>query len=277
MTSNLISIIVPCFNQAEFLDEALQSVIDQKYENWECIIVNDGSSDNTADISKLWCNKDARFNYIEKENGGLCAARNTGIEMASGEYILPLDADDKISSNYIMLAVREFQKDNALKVIYCRGQKFGIEDGMLSLTPFSLYNLSRNCMIFCSAVFRKEDWDRIGGYDVNMKYGWEDWEFWISLLKNGGGVKRIEKVCFYYRIKKVSMLKSVTSEQGKYLTDYMSIKHADFFVRYYGSFFELTDKLKKAEIDFNQKINSEKFILNIFSKKFFGFSLFNTS
>ena len=92
----LISVIVPCYNQAQYLDECLQSVLDQTYQNWECIIVNDGSPDNTEEIALQWTAKDPRFTYLKKENGGLSSARNAGIEVAQGEWIQFLDCDDKI-------------------------------------------------------------------------------------------------------------------------------------------------------------------------------------
>ncbi len=92
----LISVIVPCYLQAEYLDECLQSVYDQTYSNWECIIVNDGSLDNTEEIAKRWLEKDNRFRYIYKENGGLSSARNAGIREAKGEWIQFLDSDDMI-------------------------------------------------------------------------------------------------------------------------------------------------------------------------------------
>lgn len=66
-----VSVIVPCYNQAKYLSEALQSVLDKTYENWECIIVNDGSPDNTEEVAKQWVEKDSRFKYFYKENGGL--------------------------------------------------------------------------------------------------------------------------------------------------------------------------------------------------------------
>ena len=73
-----VSIIVPCYNQAQYLDDCLQSVLDQTYQDWECIIVNDGSPDNTAIIASVWTARDPRFKYIYKENGGLSSARNAG-------------------------------------------------------------------------------------------------------------------------------------------------------------------------------------------------------
>ena len=108
-----VSIIVPCYNQAQYLEDALQSVVFQTYKDWECIIVNDGSVDNTEIIAKNWLLKDNRFKYLHQENGGLSMARNSGIKLAEGDFILPLDADDKISSNYIEKAIEEFKKDDS--------------------------------------------------------------------------------------------------------------------------------------------------------------------
>jgi glycosyltransferase involved in cell wall biosynthesis len=108
MSNLLVSIIVPCFEQAQYLDEALLSVLDQTYTHWECIIVNDGSSDNTEEIAKRWVEKDGRFLLINKNNEGVCIARNTAIEKAKGVYILPLDAD--VQSKWFM--VRQFFLEN---------------------------------------------------------------------------------------------------------------------------------------------------------------------
>ena len=137
----LISVIVPCYNQAQYLDEALQSVLSQTYQHWECIIVNDGSLDDTEELTNKWLAKDNRFRYLYKENRGLSSARNYGIENAAGEFILPLDADDKIAANYILLAVQSFQEDSSLKIVYCKAEKFGNEFGVWYLKPFSLMNL----------------------------------------------------------------------------------------------------------------------------------------
>src|SRR5687768_10004937 len=90
----LVSIIVPCFNQAEFLNETLQSVLSQTISDWECIIINDGSKDNSEEIALPWVDKDKRFKYLKQENRGVCAARNKGISEANGKYILPLDGDN---------------------------------------------------------------------------------------------------------------------------------------------------------------------------------------
>jgi glycosyltransferase involved in cell wall biosynthesis len=98
MENSLISVIVPCYNQAQYLDECLNSVFKQTYSHWECIIVNDGSSDNTDEIAQKWSEKDSRYKYFKKDNGGLSSARNFGLKRANGDYIQFLDSDDIITA-----------------------------------------------------------------------------------------------------------------------------------------------------------------------------------
>lgn len=276
MNYPLVSIIVPCYNQAQYLDEALQSVLDQTYSDWECIIVNDGSADNIEEVAKYWTENDRRFKCLYQENGGLSSARNFGITHASGQYILPLDADDKISRDYVLLALQEFEKDSGVKIVYCKAEKFGDEVGSLNLKPFAIKTLAMENMIFCTALYRKEEWKKVGGYDIKMIYGLEDWEFWIALLKNGGEVKCLNEVGFNYRIKSNSMLKHLTNEKINYSLEYMSVKHADFFVEQYGSFHEMNQKIKTSENQMQQKLKSKKFIVDVFCDTFFGFKIFNS-
>ena len=238
----LISVIVPCYNQAQYLDECLQSVLDQTYTDWECIIVNDGSPDHTEEIAKKWVEKDARFRYLSKENGGLSSARNAGIEIAKGEWILPLDADDKIGERYLELAEKEFEK--SYTVIYCIGEKFGIETGLIKMEEFSLTNLATYNTFFASSFYKKDCWKKINGYDEQMIYGLEDWDFWISLLKNGGSAHKIPEICFFYRIKETSMVTELNNERRKRMHDIISKKHLDFFHEYLGNFPELALQIK---------------------------------
>ena len=254
----LISVIVPCYNQAQYLDECLQSVLDQTYRNWECIIVNDGSPDHTEEIAKKWTEKDTRFKYLYKENGGLSSARNAGIEMAKGEWILPLDADDKIGNQYLELAEKEFGKDYT--VIYCEAELFGNETGKWHLPEFSLENLAKKNCIFCSAFYKKEDWKKVNGYDVNMIYGLEDYEFWISLLKNEkkNTVKKLPQTLFYYRVKENSMLTNLKSERINKMFNYISKKHTDFFLEYLGSFNELFLLQENILKKYDKLLNSKK-------------------
>lgn len=264
----IVSVIVPCYNQAEYLDDALQSVLDQTFPNWECIIVDDDSPDHTKVVAQHWLQNDERFSYLKQDNKGLSGARNFGISRAKGTFILPLDADDKISSDYLELAVKAFHENKSLKVVYSKAEKFGIESGFWNLNSYSPNNLAKANMIFCSALFKRVDWERIGGYDEQMKGGLEDWEFWIHLLKTGGDVLQLDRICFYYRIKENSMIKDLESDTKKRLYEYVSVKHADFFVKHLGSFYQYMHEGIKENQELKKKINSKTHALTVLFKPF---------
>lgn len=209
MNNPVVSIIVPCYNQAEYLSEALNSVWVQSYKNWQCIIINDGSTDTTSNIAHEWICKDSRFTYIEQVNKGLSNARNTGLKFSRGEFILPLDSDDKISSNYIEEAVKLFLQIPNLKLVYCKATLFGDENKEWELPSYSFKKLLIENMIFCSAIYRKADVMYIMGYDEELKTGLEDWDLWIRLLSEDALIEQLPFVGFNYRIKHSSMHKDL--------------------------------------------------------------------
>lgn len=260
-----ISIIVPCYNQAQYLPEALQSVSDQSFSDWECIIVNDGSPDNTESVAKEWCNNDSRFKYLKKENGGLSSARNAGINMAKGEWILPLDADDKIGKDYLKLTIDVMATQPEPGIIYCKADYFGIKDGTWNLEPFDKRNFLIRNQIFCTAFFKKEDWSKVGGYDVNFRNGREDWEFWINLLKTTQKeVIRLDYTGFFYRIKERSMITEFISDKDKILDTEIKIyeKHKDIYSQYFGSYISLLNHNNQMEKENEILITQIKYIQN---------------
>lgn len=270
----LLSIIVPCYNQAQYLDECLQSVCNQTFQDWECIIVNDGSPDHTEEVAQPWILKDNRFSYLYSENKGVSNARNIGIEKAKGQFILPLDADDKISNDYTALAINEFQVNKELTLVYCKAKKFGDLNEDWILDDFSLQQLAIDNMIFCSAIYKKTDWEKVGGYDINMITGLEDWEFWIALLKDNAKVVKLDIFGFYYRIKLNSRQKNLHLLEKKELFKYLSVKHAGFFVDNLGSFMQLSNQINQLENDHYKKVTDKKKALKIFLKNFFGINFF---
>lgn len=122
----MVSVIVPCYNQSDYLDKCLNSVLNQSYKDWECLIINDGSIDNTSKIAKKWINHDIRFKYFEKINGGLSSARNLGLDYAKGEFVFFLDSDDLISVDCLKVLYNELTFHNVDLAIgktgYCKGQ-----------------------------------------------------------------------------------------------------------------------------------------------------------
>jgi glycosyltransferase involved in cell wall biosynthesis len=171
--------------------------------------------DNSYFIMKEYAGRDERIQYIHQENQGLSAARNNGIKSSHGKYILPLDADDLIHEDYIAEAVEVLGQRNDVKVVYCRAEYFGEKTGEWKLPQYNMLEmLYMNC-IFCTAMYRRTDFDQTSGYNTNMKYGWEDWDFWLSLLEKGGNVYQIPQIRFYYRVKKKSMLADLKRQNDK--------------------------------------------------------------
>lgn len=225
---NLVSVIIPCYNQAVFIEETVHSVLNSTYSAIEIILINDGSTDHTDAVCKSLEKQYENVCYYSQLNSGPSVARNYGIQKAKGRYILPLDSDDLISVDYIAEAVKVLDTDEEVKVVYCEAEKFGEKEGKWNLKPFSLQSLAINNMIFVSAVYKKEDWEKCGGYSKDMISVGEDWEFWISMLKNGGRVVKLPITGFYYRIRSNSRRKGMTNAKKKQMIEYVNIKHRDF-------------------------------------------------
>lgn len=199
-----VSVIVPCYNQSEYLSETLDSVFLQTFKNWECIIVNDGSSDNTEKIALEYCKKDERFKYFYQNNQGVSVARNKGIKESCGYYILPLDGDDIIDATYMEKAVKYFENNPKTTLVYCNADFIGVKNGLWQLPEYKYESFIWSNCIFVTALYKREDFYKTSGYNVNMYNGLEDWDFWLSLLDKDSVVHKIEDVLFHYRIKDLS-------------------------------------------------------------------------
>lgn len=261
--TNLYSIIVPCFNQDNFLTDCLNSVLQQNYNNWECIIVNDGSTDNSEKIAEEFCNIDNRFKYFSKSNGGLSSTRNFGINKSSGNYILPLDGDDKIGKDYLLKANEIFTSQPDTKLVYCLGKLFGDSNKLYKLPKYSYETiLLKNC-IFCAAIYKKTDYLLTTGYDENMKFGYEDWEFWIQLLQKNDSVEQINSIQFFYRKHGKSMISFTKNKENlKMMTDYIFKKHETKYfdvikfeksIDYFSSIIDNKNKLAQIKSTFSYK------------------------
>lgn len=250
----LISVIVPCYNQAGYLDECLQSVQEQTFSNWECIIINDGSPDDTERVAKEWAEKDNRFKYVQKENGGVASARNYGIENANGTWILPLDGDDKIGRDYLHLAAQEFPLNP--HIVYCKAEYFGAKTGEIALGEFTQAVMLIENQIFCSAFFKKKSWSALKGYDEKMTAGYEDWEFWLRFLEiEDLMVKRLDYVGFYYRIKELSRNTVATTDKDYGIREYIFRKHPNLFFKNIMSLEKYYRKHKYLEAE-NKKLKT---------------------
>jgi glycosyltransferase involved in cell wall biosynthesis len=202
----VISVIVPCYNHGRFLDEALQSVHGQTFPGWECFIIDDGSADDTKNIALSWCQKDERFKYIYKENGGLSSARNRGLKEVKGEYLQFLDADDMIAANKFEFSLQ--QGDDAGIII--TGFNFTHEKNKQPTTPS--FSLNRSLFNFYSIL---TGWDEAfvipihsglfkSSLFTNIRFNEtlrakEDWLMWLQVYQSDFETVYIDQPLALYR------------------------------------------------------------------------------
>lgn len=218
--SSLVSIIIPCYNQANFLPESLNSVLGQTYHNWECIIVNDGSTDNTEEIALDWCKSDSRFIYLKKVNGGLSSARNVGLGIANGRFIQFLDSDDIIDIEKIELQMSALKDTHDLSLSYCDyyysyefdlkkvhpsrylSPKFKTEDYIheLIINWESKLSIPCHCFLFNISLFQYLKC----GFDESLP-NHEDWDCWMQIFSLKPEVHYIDRKLAVYRIHNNSM------------------------------------------------------------------------
>jgi glycosyltransferase involved in cell wall biosynthesis len=197
-----VSIVIPCFNHGAMLREALASLEDVRNENLlEVIIVDDGSSDaETIRILKEVA--EAGYKVVSQPNGGLGAARNAGIRRAKGEFILPLDSDNRLRRVYLEQGVSLLKENPSLGVIYADAEYFGEKTGRWQVQEFDLLSLIRMNFIDACALYRKALWEGVGGYDEQMPWmGLEDWDFWLRVACHGGSFFHLPAVGFDYRVR----------------------------------------------------------------------------
>ena len=229
VAKTLVSIVIPVYNMEEYLKETLDSVIASDYSDWEVILIDDGSSDNSYAVAQGYSERDERIRVYTQPNAGVCVTRNNAISLAKGAYILPVDADNKICKSFISDAVAVLDVEPEVKVVCPRAEFFGQRSGEWKLPPFSLQLLAHKNMMDTCALYRKSDWDRVGGYCEEI-IAREDWEFWISILKDGGKVVRLPQIGLYYRVRTTS--KRVTDRAlKKHVINVLNKRHPDFFER----------------------------------------------
>lgn len=201
--SPLVSVIVPAYNMEQYIAETLDSILRSTYENIEVIVIDDGSTDATISIVEEFIKRENRIRLFKQKNSGPSRARNNGIQNSHGQYILPVDSDDLISPSFIADAVEAIKSDNDIKVVSCRCEFFGMRKGEWILPDFNLNKLAIDNRICATSMYRRSDWERIGGYNETI-IAREDWAFWIAMLKDGGKVYKLPNIGFYYRVRAAS-------------------------------------------------------------------------
>jgi cellulose synthase/poly-beta-1,6-N-acetylglucosamine synthase-like glycosyltransferase len=193
----IVSVVIPIFNYGQQFEKTLQSVFQSTYKNIEIIIVNDGSSDEYV-LNKLnSLSEHPNIKIVNQKNSGPSEARNNGIKNSIGEFILPLDSDDKIEPEYIQSCVNILKRNKNISPVYCDTIHVGQIQGIEKRPEWSIDRLIQGPFIVNCSMFHKEAFEKCEGYDTAL-FGWEDYDLWIRMGKNGYKGHRIPKPLFTY-------------------------------------------------------------------------------
>ncbi len=227
-----VSIIIPTYNGGATMPETLASALGQTYEEKEIIIVDDGSTDTAYTHYLEGLAVDERVvHLLHGEHRGPSASRNLGVDKSEGKYILLLDDDDTIESDYVQKAVAILEGNGKADVVYSLADRFGVVEELWNLPPFAPETMLVDNVVFISALFDKKLWQEAGGFDESMTKGLEDYDFWLSLMERGARFYRIPEVLFHCRVKVQSHNLSSANSEEKMVANYQYLyeKHKSLF------------------------------------------------
>lgn len=231
----MISVIIPSYNSQQYIAQTLDSVLAQTYRDWECIVVDDGSTDSSAEIVKKYCERDERIRYVGQVNGGPSRARNHGLSLAGGEYVQFLDSDDVILPERFEIMLAEYDRVDSQTILYSNLET-GDNNNIYNVTPFARrVSMGRDiyfkemyahfmkdflfipgCVLFPSRLLGEIKWNCA----INHS---EDWDFYLQILHNNDSVsfRYLPRVLFYYRNTTGSLSKDLLSV---YRSSYMILE-----------------------------------------------------
>lgn len=238
--SGLLSVVIPYFNMAAYIDECIESVLQSTYKNLEIIIVDDGSSgeENIRGLQK-WKGHPA-VRIVQQSNEGVANARNKGAGLAQGEFLAFLDADDKIAPDYYSKAIAVLKRYENIFFAGSWLQFFGSKKGIWpTWNPEPPYILLHNSVNSSSLVYKKAAYLSGGMHDKAVDYGLEDYGSLISMLDHGYRGIVLPECLFHYRIRTGSMYRGLTRHKLLYSYQYISSRHPRLYQQYAPQLFGL--------------------------------------
>ncbi|MGL4525012.1 MAG: glycosyltransferase family A protein [Spirochaetia bacterium] len=226
-----VSIIISNYNYGRYLQQSLESALQQDMpeQDIEIILIDDCSTDTKTRIFLEKYQHPRIKKILLQENVGVVRARNIAIEQATGQYIIPLDADDFFEKDYVRLAAQVLDEQQEVGIVYALGMFTGDATGQW-LQPFDLERVLLEGGTPSGSMFRKKDFQAVGGYHDYMKNGWEDWDFWLCFIERGFKVHTLtQTVGFYYRIKADSRSNDQASKHIDMLWENLYLHHKDLY------------------------------------------------
>ncbi len=224
-----VSVVMPCYNYGKFLPESIPTVIGQSYRDWEIIVVDDGSTDDSLAIARKLEEKHRNWpiRVVSRENGGLVMARDTGVREARGEYVLFFDPDDKLLPDFLEKTVHVLETEPDVGFVYTRYRTFGAFEEFFPQYEYSLKELMEKCIVTASALFRKECWTAAARLDFDRKIVGEDWDFWLSCAEGGWRGRLLKEVLILYR--KHGVNRTMAAELNQNPLPYLVLRHPNLY------------------------------------------------
>lgn len=222
-----VSIVIPCYNPAAFLMEAIASARAQRDCTVEVVLVDDGT-DSPEGRTAIRNARGLADRYLEQPNRGLAAARNAGFNAASHEWIIPLDADDRLEPEYAAACGAAIDAHPEAAFAYTDSRVFGTANYVQRAPDYNLYHLLDHNPLTYAALIRKRDWADAGGYDEAMTRGYEDWEFWLRLGARGRYGRHVRRVLFGYRKHGPSLLDTARAHHAE-ISGRIRAKHPELY------------------------------------------------
>jgi len=262
-----ISVIVPVYNVEKYLRQCLDSIVKQTFTDFECICVNDGSTDNSLSILEEYSKKDNRFKVVYQENKGLCSARNTGLKYITSQYITFIDSDDFVSSDYLENLLNVAIKENS-DIVYCRHKMYYSLDNKYESGPnkeklnklFSQYEIAQNTektkyildivensRSACMKLYKVETLKKNNLSFFENIYAEEDYAFNIVYNLFSTNISFLDEELYFYR----KQIKSITTNND------------NFRINSINSFVCLTKDLYKRKLLANNDV-LQNFVINMF-------------
>ncbi|MEO6071314.1 MAG: glycosyltransferase family A protein [Chitinophagaceae bacterium] len=225
----LISVVIPCYNDGRYLPETIEKLKLQTFQNFEIIVVNDGSTDKET-LEVLANLEAAEITVLHQENGRMSSARNSGVKSAKGQFIAALDADDWYHPTFFEKALARLEMDENTAVVTSYIQLFGEVKKVAKPRGGNEYNFLFSNQCPACAMVRKRCWVAVGGYDEAMVNGYEDWEFYIRITQQGWTIAVLPEKLLFYRQTKKSTHKNFTLPNRKNLVSYIVEKHKGWYL-----------------------------------------------
>jgi glycosyltransferase involved in cell wall biosynthesis len=232
---SLVSFIIPFYNQAQYIEETLRSVLASTYQNFEIVIINDGSEDeNKTQLLKIIEKiNDKRIRIFNQQNTGPSVARNFAISKANGEYLVFLDGDDLIEKETLELNLQVFSKFPDIDVVYGNNVLFGkknttIVPKKITAQNILVFNPIAICVMIKKSVFQNIQFD-----EYLSKLGLEDWELWMNLISKNYKFKYINQNLFKIRVLPNSRTTTEANPNLAKIKAYIYQKHNDFLAKQY--------------------------------------------